>query len=172
MNNDYDYTSFYKNNPELAEKLLINNSKEHFPDTYKLPNHNTFSNESVYSKQRNGSNIVGGTWNVNNNRDIFNVSDDNFNNNPNLGEYFMKNEKNVKPVYKNGYLLPEVVVRKHALGVGTLNGIGEGVDLAGNIVLANSNPTNQTSSTIGGGLKGAATGAGIVTGKQIGRAHV
>lgn len=32
----------------------------HYPDTYKLPNHATFSDESIYSKP--GSGPVGGTW--------------------------------------------------------------------------------------------------------------
>jgi hypothetical protein len=39
---DYDYFSFYKNKS-------VGNINNHFPDTYKLPNHETFSNESLYA---------------------------------------------------------------------------------------------------------------------------
>ena len=39
---DYDYFSFYKNKG-------VGNVNNHFPDTYKLPNHETFSNESLYA---------------------------------------------------------------------------------------------------------------------------
>lgn len=51
----YDYYSFFKNkeydNPEY-------NVYNHFPDTYKKPNHPTFSNESIYSTPEN----PGGFW--------------------------------------------------------------------------------------------------------------
>ena len=43
---DYDYYSFYKNG-EYRNKMF--NIENHFPDTYKRPNHKTFSNESIYS---------------------------------------------------------------------------------------------------------------------------
>jgi len=49
---DYDYFSFYKNSGTGS----IDN---HFPDTYKRPNHATFSNESIYSIPEN----TGGSWN-------------------------------------------------------------------------------------------------------------
>lgn len=42
-NLDYDYYSFYRNGDYKAYK------GGHFPDTYKRPNHETFSNESIYS---------------------------------------------------------------------------------------------------------------------------
>lgn len=48
---DYDYYSFYKNNGN-------GDIKNHFPDTYKRPNHETFSNESIYSIPEN----KGGHW--------------------------------------------------------------------------------------------------------------
>ena len=41
----YDYFSYYKNTPSY----MLSNPVAHFPDTYKLPNHPTFSNESNYS---------------------------------------------------------------------------------------------------------------------------
>lgn len=40
---DYDLRGLYKSNPSVKPSANI-----HFPDTYKLPNHPTFSNESVY----------------------------------------------------------------------------------------------------------------------------
>jgi hypothetical protein len=50
---DYDYFSFYKNKG-------VGNINNHFPDTYKLPNHETFSNESLYA-----GNGAKGYWNKN-----------------------------------------------------------------------------------------------------------
>lgn len=50
-NLDYDYYSFFKNNG-------VGDIQNHFPDTYKRPNHPTFSNESIYSTPEN----PGGTW--------------------------------------------------------------------------------------------------------------
>ena len=59
MDNDkagYDYESYFNNNYEDAIKQLTN--LQHFPDTYKLPNHPTFSNESIYSRGP----VMGGSW--------------------------------------------------------------------------------------------------------------
>lgn len=52
---DYDYYSFYKNGEYKNRNYNI---KKHFPDTYKRPNHKTFSKESIYSTKEN----PGGTW--------------------------------------------------------------------------------------------------------------
>ena len=42
-------------------KLTANKPDAHgFPDTYKLPGHPTFSNESVYQDSAKG--VVGGSW--------------------------------------------------------------------------------------------------------------
>lgn len=49
---DYDYLSYYMNGD------YKNYKGGHFPDTYKRPNHPTFSNESIYSTPEN----PGGTW--------------------------------------------------------------------------------------------------------------
>lgn len=49
---DYDYYSYFKNNEKNGSV------KKHFPDTYKRPNHQTFSNESIYSTPEN----PGGKW--------------------------------------------------------------------------------------------------------------
>lgn len=51
-NLDYDYLSFFMNGE------YKNYKGGHFPDTYKRPNHETFSNESVYSTPEN----PGGYW--------------------------------------------------------------------------------------------------------------
>jgi hypothetical protein len=51
-NLDYDYYSFYKNGESTNYK------GGHFPDTYKLPSHETFSDESLYAIPEN----AGGHW--------------------------------------------------------------------------------------------------------------
>ena len=51
----YDYYSFYKNTGGRPAK---GNPADHFPDTYKKPNHPTFSNESLYSTPEK----PGGKW--------------------------------------------------------------------------------------------------------------
>lgn len=56
-NQYYDYRGFWKENPELAERMLNNDPDAHFVDTYKLPGHPTFSNESKY-----GGRELGGEW--------------------------------------------------------------------------------------------------------------
>lgn len=52
---DYDYYSYYRNGD------YKNYTGGHFPDTYKRPNHETFSDESIYSTPEN----PGGHWNGN-----------------------------------------------------------------------------------------------------------
>lgn len=52
----YNYEAYFNANYEDAMKQLTN--LQHFPDTYKLPNHPTFSNESIYSRGP----IMGGSW--------------------------------------------------------------------------------------------------------------
>lgn len=59
----YDYRTYYKENYTDAQRHL----KEdwHFPDTYKLPGHPTFSIDSRVSGKKNRINprgIVGGEW--------------------------------------------------------------------------------------------------------------
>lgn len=49
---DYDYYSYFRNGD------YRNYRGGHFPDTYKMPNHTTFSNESIYSVPEN----PGGHW--------------------------------------------------------------------------------------------------------------
>lgn len=52
----YNYEEYFKNHYNDAIRQLSN--LQHFPDTYKLPNHPTFSNESIYSREP----VVGGSW--------------------------------------------------------------------------------------------------------------
>lgn len=54
----YDYRRYYNENTEAAWRMLQANAEEHFPDTYKLPVHPTFSNESIYSRGPQ----MGGNW--------------------------------------------------------------------------------------------------------------
>ena len=52
----YDYVRYFNDNYDDAIRQL--SELRHFPDTYKLPNHPTFSNESIYSR----SPMMGGSW--------------------------------------------------------------------------------------------------------------
>lgn len=51
----YDYLSFFMNKEHKNKEFNI---EKHFPDTYKRPNHPTFSDESIYSIPEN----PGGHW--------------------------------------------------------------------------------------------------------------
>ena len=91
----YDLRAYYNNNPKKAMGFI--NEKEHAPDTYKKPNHITFSNESMYHNDKN----KGGRWAFENNQDIFYASPLNVKNaggEDKLKEYFNNNEKGVKLV--------------------------------------------------------------------------
>lgn len=52
----YDYVRYFNDNYDDAIRQL--SELKHFPDTYKLPNHKTFSNESIYSRGP----MMGGNW--------------------------------------------------------------------------------------------------------------
>jgi len=52
----YDYKGLYRESPAVAWNAAILGT--HFPDTYKLPTHPTFSTESKYSNNT----TPGGTW--------------------------------------------------------------------------------------------------------------
>ena len=56
--NTYDYRGLLRDDPKTAYAILNDKSGAHFPDTYKLPAHPTFSTESKYSN----NNTLGGTW--------------------------------------------------------------------------------------------------------------
>jgi broad specificity phosphatase PhoE len=55
-NRDYDMQGFHKYNPDFTP-----GEGQHYPDTYKKPNHPTFSNESIY----HGGKYEGGQWQQN-----------------------------------------------------------------------------------------------------------
>ena len=61
IKHSYNYQEYYKNNAKGREveniKEMLKGS-QHFPDTYKLPTHPTFSNESIYSDET----MQGGSW--------------------------------------------------------------------------------------------------------------
>jgi hypothetical protein len=54
----YDYKTFFNDNPIQAAIMLYDSPTAHFPDTYKLPNHPTFSKYSMYSNDE----TPGGDW--------------------------------------------------------------------------------------------------------------
>ena len=62
LKHSYDYKGYYKENAKgreqknIVEMLL---GTQHCPDTYKLPTHPTFSDESIYSNET----TKGGHWN-------------------------------------------------------------------------------------------------------------
>ena len=66
----------------------------HFPDTYKKPNHPTFSTDSKYST----GNTIGGTWSNEDGQDVFVPSSQNlkYRNRAQLADYFNKQEPNAK----------------------------------------------------------------------------
>lgn len=90
---DYDYDAWQKANPgvEMAPG-------QHYPDTYKLPNHMTFSDESIY----HGGENQGGHWGTDDKgRDTFTPGPTNLQNHSieEMQDYF----KRVEP---NGVLIP------------------------------------------------------------------
>lgn len=89
---DYDLKGLYKKNPNIKPS-----SNLHFEDTYKKPNHITFSEESIYNNPDKG--IKGGKWAKENGQDVFYASDINIKNAggvDKLQDYFKRNEPNVK----------------------------------------------------------------------------
>lgn len=69
---DYDMRGAWKEGVKQGDN-------GHFPDTYKKPNHPTFSDESKYSDKDN----KGGKWSKKNGRDVFT---------PGTGKYWNRNE--------------------------------------------------------------------------------
>ena len=58
---DYDFRGYWKEKIKDSNNKDESTSETHFPDTYKKPNHETFSNESKYAK----GNVkkYAGSWN-------------------------------------------------------------------------------------------------------------
>lgn len=94
---NYDLRSYYNQNPSAALEFIKPNT--HAPDTYKLPSHITFSNESIYHSNK----TPGGKWAFENGKDVFYPSPLNIKNAggvEKLKEYFSKYEPNVKLIIK------------------------------------------------------------------------
>lgn len=87
---DYDYDSWQKANPGVQMA-----PGQHYPDTYKLPNHITFSDESMY----HGGDNQGGHWGQDEQgKDTFTPGPTNLQNYPlsQIKEYFQRVEPDVK----------------------------------------------------------------------------
>lgn len=69
------------------------NGAGHFPDTYKKPNHPTFSNESQYSI---GPHVRGGQWGTEDGQDTFAPGPNNYYTPQELQSYFNKTEPNAR----------------------------------------------------------------------------
>jgi ribosomal protein S16 len=92
----YDLKSLYLNDPKTAWEFA-NSPTGHAPDTYKKPNHITFSSESMYATPSN----PGGKWAFENNQDVFYATPQNVKNaggKEQLQNYFKTQEKGVKLV--------------------------------------------------------------------------
>lgn len=89
----YDLRAYYNSNPQAAMEFIKPGT--HAPDTYKLPNHITFSDESMYHNEK----TPGGKWSFENGKDVFYASPLNIKNAggaDKLQKYFNENEPNVK----------------------------------------------------------------------------
>lgn len=62
---DYDMQGYWKNEVLNNTNLANGNAENHFTDKYKMPNHKTFSNESIYAKGDNAR--YAGKWDSNGN---------------------------------------------------------------------------------------------------------
>lgn len=89
--NDYDMQGYYKDNPDVGP----NTDGAHYPDTYKKPNHPTFSDESKYHGM-NGN--EGGTWGKAGDEDTFTPGPTNVKTHGLLGliDYFDNREPDVR----------------------------------------------------------------------------
>lgn len=110
----YDYKSFYEDNKDKieipyiltnTERMLSGDQNSHFTDTYKLPGHPTFSNESMYSN----SDTPGGEWiEDQNGKGQFQHSDYTMNYSDRTIDYLRGT--NEYATYGGGYVLPEVKI--------------------------------------------------------------
>ena len=60
---DYDMQGYWKNEVLNSTDLANGNAEAHFTDKYKMPNHETFSNESIYATGENAK--YAGSWDNN-----------------------------------------------------------------------------------------------------------
>lgn len=54
-NIDYDYRKYYEDAVTGKNPMDFDSETQHFPDTYKLPNHPSFSNQSIYYNGQNNA---------------------------------------------------------------------------------------------------------------------
>ena len=93
--------AFRSGNEEWANQFLDQKGGAHLTDTYKKPNHHTFSNYSIYAKNsvsdrandNTRSEYYGGTWDqVDNDHWVYTPTLQNFWDNEELKDYFNRNE--------------------------------------------------------------------------------
>lgn len=90
-NRDYDMQGYFKANPDV----MPNAEGQHYPDTYKKPNHPTFSDESIYHGVDGNQ---GGHWGQEDGKDTFTPGPTNMQNwgKQGLQDYFQRVEPDVK----------------------------------------------------------------------------
>lgn len=99
-------SAYLEDNKEQAFSHI---NGQHYPDTYKKPNHPTFSDESIYSTKE----TPGGHWGYQNGKDVFYPSEwqiETFGNNYILDGMKQQGDSDVIPVRMGGVMLPEVTV--------------------------------------------------------------
>lgn len=105
-NQDYDMSAYLEDNKEQAFSHI---NGQHYPDTYKKPNHPTFSDESIYSTKE----TPGGHWGYQNGKEVFYPSEwqiETFGNNYILDGMKQQGDSDVIPVRMGGVMLPEITV--------------------------------------------------------------
>lgn len=99
-------SAYLEDNKEQAFSHI---NGQHYPDTYKKPNHPTFSDESIYSTKE----TPGGHWGYQNGKDVFYPSEwqiETFGNNYILDGMKQQGDSDVIPVRMGGVMLPEIDV--------------------------------------------------------------
>jgi len=130
---DYDYASWQKANPGVQMA-----PGQHYPDTYKLPNHMTFSDESIYHGVNGTS---GGHWGTDENgADTFTPGRTNLEHHSmnELRDYFARVEPNAK------LLLPDISdVPHHDWIENVFSAIKSGLTLPGDVATGKVDPLSQ-----------------------------
>ena len=92
-NQDYDMSAYLEDNKEQAFSHI---NGQHYPDTYKKPNHPTFSEYSIYN---NVDGYKGGVWSTDGNTTTYTATPSNVYSQEELQNYFNKVEPNSKLIY-------------------------------------------------------------------------
>lgn len=98
----YDYVGYLNKYGSLTPS---DTNIGHYTDEFKLPQHPTFSNESIYSTSQR----PGGRWF--NDGLIYEHSDYTINHSDETIDYLTFADPNTRSVYKGGYLLPSILVK-------------------------------------------------------------